>query len=90
MSPLRRRSNGSAVCSTTLPVAAAPEAANPAPIHSHISSPVTSSPEIITTLSTRSAASQSSATPNAAVADAQARLIVVFGPRIPVYCANCE
>ena len=28
---------------------------------------------------------QSSATPKAAVADAQARLIVVFGPLIPVY-----
>ena len=90
MSPLRRRSNGNAVSSTTLLVAAAPDAANPAPIHSHISSPVTSSPEMITTRSTRSAASQSSATPNAAVAEAQARLIVVFGPRIPVYCANWE
>ena len=83
--PLRRRSNGSAVSSTTLLVAAAPEAAKPPPIHSHMSSPVTSSAEMMTTRSTRSQFNQSSATPNAAVAEAQARLMIVFGPRIPEY-----
>ena len=83
MSPFLRLSNGIAVSSITLLVAAAPLAANPEPIQSHKSSPVTSSAEIITTLSHRSFASQSSATPNAAVAEAQARLIVVFGPLIP-------
>ena len=88
--PFLRRSNGKAASSTTLPVAAAPEAAKPPPIHSHRSSPVTSSAEMMTTRSTLSLFNQSSATPNAAVVDAQARLMVVFGPRIPVYCANCE
>ena len=86
--PFLRRSKGNAASSITLLVAAAPEAAKPPPIHSHKSSPVTSSAEIITTLSTRSLLSQSSATPKAAVDDAQARLMVVFGPRIPEYCAN--
>ena len=81
--PFLRRSNGSAASSTTLLVDAAPLAANPDPIHSHKSSPVTSSAEMITTRSHRSVASQSSATLNAAVAEAHARLIVVFGPRIP-------
>ena len=88
ISPLRRLSNGKAVSSTTFPVAAAPEAAKPLPIHSHRESPVTSSPEITITRSQRSFANQSSATPNAAVVEAQARLIVVFGPRIPTCCAN--
>ena len=55
---------------------------NPFP---HVS-PVTSSPLMI--WHPWPASSQSSATPNAAVADAQARLMVVLGPRIPVYCAN--
>ena len=90
INPFLRRSNGKAVSSTTLLVAAAPEAAKPPAIHSHRSSPVTSSPLMMTTRSTRPASSQSSATPNAAVAVAQARLIVVLGPRMPVYCANCE
>ena len=90
MSPLRRRSNGKAVSSTTLLVAAAPDAANPPAIHSQRSSPVTSSALMMTTRSTLSFSNQSSATPKAAVADAHARLIVVLGPRIPVYWANCE
>ena len=90
MSPFRRRSKGRAVSSTTLLVAAAPEAAKPPAIHSQRSSPVTSSPLMMTTRSTRPASNQSSATPKAAVADAQARLMVVFGPRMPVYWANCE
>ena len=81
--PFLLRSNGNAVSSITLLVAAAPLAAKPEPIHSHKSSPVTSSAEIITTRSHLSVASQSSATPNAAVAEAHARLIVVLGPRIP-------
>ena len=65
-------------------VEAAPVEANPLPIHSHKSSPVTSSAERITTRSTLSAANQSSAIWNAPVAEAQARLMVVVGPRIPV------
>ena len=85
MSPLRRLSNGNAASSTTLLVDAAPEAANPLPIHSHSSSPVTSSADRITTLSTRSFASQSSAIWKAPVAEAHAKLIVVVGPRMPVY-----
>ena len=83
--PFRRRSKGNAASSMMLLVAAAPEAANPLPIHSHKSSPVTSSAERITTRSTRSLLSQSSATPKAAVVEAHARLMVVFGPRIPEY-----
>ena len=90
MRPFLRRSNGSAVSSTTLLVAAAPDAAKPPPIHSHKSSPVTSSADMMTTRSTLSAFSQSSATPKAAVAEAHARLMMVFGPRMPEYCANCE
>ena len=83
--PLRLLSNGNAVSSTTLCVEAAPEAANPPPIHSHKSSPVTSSAEIMTTRSALPVFIQSSATPNAAVAEAHARLTVVLGPLIPVY-----
>ena len=90
INPFLLLSKGRAVSSTTLWVDAAPLAANPEPIHSHKSSPVTSSAEMITTLSHLSFDSQSSATPNAAVAEAHARLIVVLGPLIPTCCANCE
>ena len=83
--PFLLLSNGNAVSSTTLCVEAAPEAAKPPPIHSHKSSPVTSSAEIMITRSALPVFIQSSATPKAAVEDAQARLIVVFGPLIPVY-----
>ena len=81
-------SNGNADSSTLLLVDAAPEAANPLPIHSHKSFPVTSSAEIIITLSARPVVNQSSAQENAAVVEAQARLRVVLGPLIPVYWAN--
>ncbi len=90
INPFLLLSNGRAVSLTSLLVAAAPLAAKPEPIQSHKSSPVTSSAEIITTLSHLSLDIQSSATLNAAVADAHARLIVVFGPLIPTCCANCE
>ena len=86
--PFLLLSKGKAASSTTLLVEAAPDEAKPLPNHSHVSSPVISSADRITTLSTLSLLSQSSATLNAAVAEAQATLIVVFGPRIPVYCAN--
>jgi 3-oxoacyl-(acyl-carrier-protein) synthase len=75
--------SGAAATNNVIEDAAAPLAANPEPIHSHKSSHVTSSAEMIIALSQRSAASQSSAIPNAAVAEAQATLRVVLGPRIP-------
>ena len=83
INPFLLLSNGRAVSLTTLLVAAAPLAAKPAPSQSQRSSPVTSSAEIITTLSHLSFDSQSSATLNAPVAEAHAMLIVVFGPLIP-------
>ena len=52
--PLRRRSNGSAASSMTLLEDAAPEAANPAPIHDQSSGLVTLSEEMMTTRSARS------------------------------------
>ena len=67
---------------------AAPEAANPAPIHDQSSGLVTLSDEMMTTRSARSLANQSSAMLNAAVAEAQATLMVELGPRIPVCWAN--
>ena len=88
--PFLLRSNGKADSSTLSPVEAAPEAANPLPIHSQRSSPVTSSAEMITTLSALSFSSQSSAVLKAAVAEAHAKFSVVLGPLIPVYWANCE
>ncbi len=88
MRPFLRWSNGKAASSTSDEVEAAPLAANPAPIHSHKSGPVTSSLLMTTTLSQRPVSSQSSATVKAAAVEAQARLIVLFGPLIPVNWAN--
>ena len=88
--PWRRRSNGTAASATMSSVAAAPEARNPAPIHSSSRSLVTSSPDTITTRSQRPARIQSSATATACVVLAQAELTCVFGPRAPMYSANCE
>ncbi len=74
----------------TLLVDAAPLAAKPEPIHSQRSGPVTLSALIITTLSQRPVVNQSSAKVNDAAVEAHAKLMVLLGPLIPVYCANWE
>ena len=88
--PFLLLSKGRAASSILLLVDAAPDDAKPLPNHSQVSLPVTSSADRITTRSTLSLLSQSSATLNAAVEEAQAILIVVLGPRIPANWANCE
>ena len=88
--PFRLASNGRLTSSTTLPIAWAPAAANPAPIQVIISSLVESSALTTIIRSHRPVFNQSSAMAIADGVEAHALLTETFGPLAPMDCANWE